>query len=60
MDYYIQVNAQWVLLAQKAIDKYLKDWPGGDPEEQEAAIQIKGDLDRLALEYMYSRQTHKP
>jgi hypothetical protein len=37
-------------LLVKAVDKYVADWPGGDPEEQEKAKDIQLELRKAHLE----------
>ena len=53
--YQITVNDTWIILTHKAVSKYLETWPGGDPSEQEALIQLKSDLDRMLLEVSFSK-----
>ena len=51
----ITVNDTWVILTHKAVSKYLETWPGGDPQEQEALMSLKSDLDRMMLEVSFNK-----
>jgi hypothetical protein len=49
----LTVNDGWIQLAHRAVCKYLETWPGGDPEEQEAYVVMKNQLDKLMLEVAF-------
>ena len=55
MEYHIQVNDTWIHLVHLAVNKYIETWPGGDPGEQQAYLELKTDLDKLHLETMWHR-----
>lgn len=52
--YDLTVNNAWVYLVHKSVSNYLRTWPGGDPQEQEALMHLKVDLDRLMLEVSFN------
>jgi len=53
MEYEIRVNEAYVDLMHKAVTYYLKKWPGGEPQEQEAMLVLKAQLDKLKLEVLF-------
>lgn len=44
------VDKPAMALLVKAVDKYVENWPGGDPAEQESAKQIQLELRKAHLE----------
>lgn len=53
MEYEIRVNDAYVELMHKAVCFYLDKWPGGEPEEQQALLILKTELDKLKLEVLF-------
>ena len=53
MEYNLTVNDAYVRLMHRAVDFYLDQWTGGDPEEQKAFMAMKKHLDKLMLETMF-------
>ena len=53
MEYHIRVNDAYIELMHKAVNHYIKFWPGGDPEEQQALLHLMAQLDRLKLEVLF-------
>lgn len=49
--FYFEVNGNALRYLQKAMDKYIEKWPGGDAAEQERLKEIKLALDRAMLNY---------
>ena len=45
-----QIDKPSMALIVKAVDKFVAEWPGGDPEEQEAAKTIQLELRKAHLE----------
>ena len=45
-----QIDKPSMALIVKAVDKFVEDWPGGDPEEQESAKNIQFELRKAHLE----------
>jgi len=45
-----QIDKPSMALLVKAVDKYIETWPGGDPEEQDAAKGIQLELRKAHLE----------
>ena len=60
MEYEIRVNDAYIELMHKAVSFYLDKWPGGDPEEQQALMVLKAQLDKLKLEVLFDtmQKTH--
>ena len=57
--YELHVNDAYIDLMHKAVSQYLEQWPGGDPQEQQALIVMMGQLDKLKLEVLFDNmQTH--
>ena len=55
MNYNLVVNDVWITLVHESVKKYLETWPGGDPYEQVALIELRKQLDKLALEVMFNQ-----
>ena len=53
MEYNLTVNDTYIRLMHRAVDFYLDQWAGGDPEDQIAMMALKGHLDKLMLETMF-------
>ena len=51
--YELHVNDAYIDLMHKAVSQYLEQWPGGDPQEQQALIVMMGQLDKLKLEVLF-------
>ncbi len=43
-------------LLQKCVDHYLKMWPGGDPEEQEALHCLQKIVYSIVLEFDFNKE----
>ena len=53
-DYYsIEINIRGIRMIHKALVLAVKNWSGGDPEEQEDLIAMRDNFYRLVLEYQY-------
>lgn len=48
-----QVDRPALNLLVKSVDQFLKNWPGGDAEEQEAATAMQYELRKAYLEYQF-------
>ena len=48
-----QIDKPALSLLVRAVDKYLKDWPGGEPEDQERAKGIQTELRKAHLELKF-------
>ena len=53
MNYNLVVNDVWIKLVHDSVRKNLETWPGGDPDEQVALMELRNQLDKLALEIMF-------
>jgi len=53
MEYNLTVNDAYVRLMHRAVCFYLDQWSGGDPEEQQAYMEMKRHMDKLMLETMF-------
>jgi len=45
-----QIDKPSMALIVKAVDKFVEEWPGGDPKEQDAAKNIQLELRKAHLE----------
>ena len=53
-DYYsIEINIRGIRMVHKALVLAVKNWSGGDPEEQEDLIAMRDNFYRLVLEYQF-------
>ena len=53
MEFDLKVNETYVELVHKAVEFYLKQWPGGDPEEQIYLQALMNQLNKLKLEVLF-------
>ena len=53
-DYYsIEINIRGIRMVHKALALAVKNWSGGDPEEQEDLIAMRDNFYRLVLEHQF-------
>ena len=53
-DYYsIEINIRGIRMVHKALALAVKNWAGGDPEEQEDLIAMRDNFYRLVLEHQF-------
>ena len=53
-DYYsIEMNIHGIRMIHKGLCMAVKNWPGGDPEEQEDLIAMRDNFYRLVLEHQF-------
>ena len=53
-DYYsIEINIRGIRMVHKALVLAVKNWAGGDPEEQEDLIAMRDNFYRLVLEHQF-------
>ena len=53
-DYYsIEINIRGIRMIHKALSLAVKNWSGGDPEEQEDLIAMRDNFYRHVLEYKF-------
>jgi len=48
--YQITLSSDACVLIRDALRQYLKTWPGGDPEEQEAIMFLEVEFTKIVLE----------
>ena len=48
-----QVDQDALRLLVKCVDKYLEEWPGGKPSEQEAIKNMLVELNKASLELQF-------
>lgn len=48
--YNLDISKDGLALVYRSVCFHLEKWPGGDPREQEALIQMKDNLFRIILE----------
>ena len=51
--YSIEMNIRGIRMIHKGLSMAVKNWPGGDPEEQEDLIAMRDNFYRLVLEYQF-------
>ena len=53
-DYYsIEINIRGIRMIHKGLCMAVKNWAGGDPEEQEDLITMRDNFYRLVLEHQF-------
>lgn len=52
----LTVSADAIRLLSRSVSLYLERWPGSDPEEQEALMELKMLLSTMVLETLYDEQ----
>ena len=53
-DYYnIEMNIRGIRMINKGLCMAVKNWTGGDPEEQEDLIAMRDNFYRLVLEHQF-------
>ena len=53
-DYYsIEMNIRGIRMIYKGLSMAVKNWAGGDPEEQEDLIAMRDNFYRLVLEHQF-------
>ena len=48
--YQVHLTPDAIKQIHRTLSFHLDKWPGGDPEEQEALVQLKSDFYRIVLE----------
>jgi len=51
----IKATEQMLKLLLASVDQSLKDWPGGDPLEQQALIYLRNTLFAASIEFVLER-----
>ena len=53
--YTIETPIRGVRIIHKALTIAIDKWPGGDPEEQQALIDMKDNFFRILLDHQFNR-----
>ena len=59
-DYTVDMHIDDVRILYKSVSYFLERWPGGDTEEQEQLVHMKGMLYRMILDYQFHESSPPP
>ena len=59
-DYTVDMHIDDVRILYKSVSYFLERWLGGDTEEQEQLVHMKGLLYRMILDYQFHESSPPP